>query len=94
MPSNLVQISFGLQFVKDLKHLRKKYPNIRKDVDSIIVHLQNGETPGDQVQGTEYTLISEISSLYNTLLLLSLSMLTFSLTGFLVGFDLLELLNE
>ncbi len=56
MPSNPVKITFGQQFVKDLKHLRKKYPTIRSDVDSIIARLQNGETPDDHVQGTGYTL--------------------------------------
>ena len=55
MTTNPTQISFGQQFVKDLKHLKKKYPHIRQDVDRLIQSLQNGERPGDQVQGTGYT---------------------------------------
>jgi mRNA-degrading endonuclease RelE of RelBE toxin-antitoxin system len=56
MTTNPTRISFGQQFVKDLKHLKKKYPNIRRDVDVLIQSLQNGERPGDQVQGTGYTI--------------------------------------
>ncbi len=55
MTTKPVRISFGDQFLKDLKRLKKKYPNIRLDVDSLIESLQNGETPGDQVQATGYT---------------------------------------
>ena len=56
MTNNPTQIRFGQQFVKDLKHLKKKYPHIRQDVDSLIQSLQNGERSGDQVQGTGYTI--------------------------------------
>ncbi|MBI1277309.1 MAG: type II toxin-antitoxin system RelE/ParE family toxin [Anaerolineaceae bacterium] len=55
MPNNPIHIVFGQQFVKDLKHLTKKYPNIRDDVSNFINLLQSGETPGDQIRGTGYT---------------------------------------
>jgi len=55
MPNNPNHIVFGQQFVKDLKHLTKKYPHIRDDVNNFIDLLQNGETPGDQIRGTGYT---------------------------------------
>lgn len=55
MTTKPVRISFGEQFLKDLKHLKKKYPNIRRDVDSLVESLQNGETPGDQIQAVGHT---------------------------------------
>jgi mRNA-degrading endonuclease RelE of RelBE toxin-antitoxin system len=55
MTNKSIRISFGDQFVKDLKHLKKKYPHIRYDIESLIERLQNGEIPGDQIQATKYT---------------------------------------
>jgi mRNA-degrading endonuclease RelE of RelBE toxin-antitoxin system len=55
MTINPVRIFFGPQFAKDLKRLRKKYLNIRHDVDNFVERLQIGELPGDQVQGAGFT---------------------------------------
>ena len=46
------QVEFAPVFVSFLKHLAKKYRNIRKDLEPLIERLQEGETPGDQVRGT------------------------------------------
>lgn len=35
-------------FERFAKKLRKKYPNIMRDVDPLITQLENGETPGDR----------------------------------------------
>lgn len=50
-----VQVSFAPAFQKDVKRLRKKYPRIQKDVQPLIDRLIAGETPGDQIQSTGYT---------------------------------------
>jgi mRNA-degrading endonuclease RelE of RelBE toxin-antitoxin system len=38
------------EFDKRLKALKKKYPNIRKDIETLLAQLADGETPGDQLQ--------------------------------------------
>ena len=43
-------------FKRQLKRLSKKYRRIRLDVAPIILSLESGETPGDQVQGTGLTI--------------------------------------
>ncbi len=50
-----VEIEYTADFKRDLKQLHKKYRNIRADVDDFARRLEAGETPGDQVQGTGYT---------------------------------------
>ena len=50
-----VQVSFAPAFQKDVKRLRKRYPRIQQDIQPLIDQLEAGETPGDQVQGTGYT---------------------------------------
>jgi mRNA-degrading endonuclease RelE of RelBE toxin-antitoxin system len=37
-------------FDKLIKTLRKKYPNVLKDLAPLIEQLKNGETPGDKLQ--------------------------------------------
>lgn len=49
-----VQLGFAPRFLKDLKRLRKKYPHIQNDLITLTTQLENGETPGDQVQGVGY----------------------------------------
>ncbi|MCC6612908.1 MAG: type II toxin-antitoxin system RelE/ParE family toxin [Anaerolineae bacterium] len=39
------------EFTAQVKRLRKKYPNIRLDLQPLIDQLENGETPGDRLQG-------------------------------------------
>lgn len=45
-----VQVSFTSEFQKAVKKLRKKYPQIRQDIQPLIDVLLLGETPGDQIQ--------------------------------------------
>jgi mRNA-degrading endonuclease RelE of RelBE toxin-antitoxin system len=42
-------------FQRNVKHLTKKYRNLRKDLDSFVQQLRQGETPGDQIPRTGYT---------------------------------------
>ena len=51
----LVRVELARFFVKALKYLRKKCPHIVEDVQPLIARLESGETPGDQMQGTKYT---------------------------------------
>lgn len=46
-----VTVDLTPAFLKTLKQLRKKYPHISTDIQPVIQQLENGETPGDQVQG-------------------------------------------
>ncbi|MCL4251310.1 MAG: type II toxin-antitoxin system RelE/ParE family toxin [Anaerolineae bacterium] len=39
------------EFAAQVKRLRKKYPNIRLDLQPLIEQLERGETPGDRLQG-------------------------------------------
>jgi mRNA-degrading endonuclease RelE of RelBE toxin-antitoxin system len=47
-----VIIRFTATFKRNVKHLHKKYPQIRQDIDRFIGVLQRGETPGDRILGT------------------------------------------
>ena len=51
MPS----IELAKSFIRRLKELRKKYPHVTEQVQILIRELEQGKTPGDQVQGTGYT---------------------------------------
>jgi len=51
MPS----IELAKSFIKRLKELRKKYPRVTEQVLALIRELEQGKTPGDQIQGTGYT---------------------------------------
>ena len=48
-----MRIRFTKRFLKDLKHLSKKQPLVRSDVDDFIATLGQGEHPGDRLQGTD-----------------------------------------
>ncbi len=39
-------------FIRRLKRLKKKYRRIESDVDSLVEIIENGEIPGDKMQGT------------------------------------------
>jgi mRNA-degrading endonuclease RelE of RelBE toxin-antitoxin system len=41
-------------FTRNIRTLIKKYRNILNDIQPVIVQLENGETPGDQVAGVGY----------------------------------------
>ncbi len=51
-----IKVVFGRVFRRNIKRLAKKYPNIRRDVSTITDHLAKGETPGDQIPGSGYTI--------------------------------------
>lgn len=53
--TNKVGVSYAPQFKRDLKRLFKKYRQVRQDVDRFVQRLLDGEIPGNQVQGTGYT---------------------------------------
>lgn len=50
-----VSVGYAPQFKRDIKHLIKKYRHIRDDVENLIQQLEQGATPGDQLQGTGFT---------------------------------------
>lgn len=50
----MTKVDFATSFLKALKRLHKKHPRIRNDLQPLIDQLQNGETPGDQVQGVGF----------------------------------------
>jgi mRNA-degrading endonuclease RelE of RelBE toxin-antitoxin system len=45
-------LTFLEQFLKEVKRLRKRYRHVEKDVDEFTETLEQGETPGDRLQGT------------------------------------------
>jgi mRNA-degrading endonuclease RelE of RelBE toxin-antitoxin system len=45
-----VTVSFTAEFKRNISRLAKKYRNIRQDVQPVIAQLEQGGTPGDQVQ--------------------------------------------
>lgn len=49
-----IRVDYTNQFKKELKRLRRKFPQVQKDVQPLIEHLENGETPGNQVPGVKY----------------------------------------
>src|SRR3954447_15424457 len=51
MPS----IELAKSFIRRLKELRKRYPRVTSQVQDLIRELEQGQTPGDQIQGTGYT---------------------------------------
>jgi len=48
-------VELAKSFIRRLKELRRKYPHITEQVQRLIADLEQGETPGDQIQGTGYT---------------------------------------
>lgn len=42
-------------FIRRLKELVKKYPHVVDQVEQLIGELEQGQTPGDHIQGTGYT---------------------------------------
>ena len=51
-----VNVEFTPEFKRNVRTLSKKYRHIQEDVAPLIVELQNGGLPGDQVKGTGYTI--------------------------------------
>ena len=54
--SNKVQLLFASEFKRNIRQLAKKYRNIKNDLTPLLQALENGETPGEQIQGTGATL--------------------------------------
>lgn len=50
-----VVVSFTSEFKRNVRRLGRKYRSIRADVQPVITQLEQGKTPGDQVQRTGYT---------------------------------------
>jgi len=50
-----VRVDFAPEVLRVLKRLRKKYPNVAADLKDLTDRLEQGETPGDQIQGVGYT---------------------------------------
>lgn len=51
-----ITVQFTPEFKRNLRTLAKKYRHIREDIEPIIVALQTGELPGDQVPGIGHTI--------------------------------------
>lgn len=49
-------IVFTPEFKRNIRRLSRKYRSIRSDVEPIIESLETGQTPGDQITGTGYTI--------------------------------------
>lgn len=49
-----IQIEFTLEFKRNLRHLLKKYPHLREDIQPVLDQLQQGQTVGVQIPGTSY----------------------------------------
>jgi mRNA-degrading endonuclease RelE of RelBE toxin-antitoxin system len=50
-----VRVELTQRFVKVVKRLRKKYPSVPANVQALMDRLEQGETPGDQMQGIGHT---------------------------------------
>ncbi len=44
-----MEIHYTAEFKRNLRHLMKKYPTIRSDLEPLLLNLQSGETCGDLV---------------------------------------------
>lgn len=53
--TNEVEVVPTAHFRREFKRLRKKYRRIQTDLQPLIEQLQQGETPGDPIQGVGYT---------------------------------------
>jgi mRNA-degrading endonuclease RelE of RelBE toxin-antitoxin system len=51
-----VNLSYTLEFKRNLRALAKKYRSIRSDVEPLINQLLAGELPGEQVPGVSLTI--------------------------------------
>jgi hypothetical protein len=57
----LIRIQAAKEFQDQLRVLAKRYRQIRDDIQPLITQLQQGETPGEQVAGTGYTVRAIVS---------------------------------
>lgn len=56
----MIKVTLLDTFLKRVKALRKKYPNVSRDVDPIIDQLEVGETPGDQLQNFDPYIVYKV----------------------------------
>lgn len=49
-----ISVEFTPEFKRNIRHLIKKYRNIKEDVQPVIEKLKNGLFEGDKVAGTEF----------------------------------------
>jgi mRNA-degrading endonuclease RelE of RelBE toxin-antitoxin system len=49
-----MEIHYTAEFKRNLRHLMKKYPTIRSDLEPLLLNLQSGEICGDLVQHIGY----------------------------------------
>lgn len=55
-------VRYSDTFKRQLQRLSRKYRHIRLDVQPLVSQLEAGETPGDQITGTGYTVYKVASS--------------------------------
>lgn len=55
-PAELVHVEYTPELKRNLRALAKKYRHVRSDVQPVIDRLQAGDTIGDQVPRTDYTI--------------------------------------
>lgn len=53
-PPRQVVVEFTPEFKRNIRRLARKYRRIRSDVAPVISQLEQGATPGDQIQRTGY----------------------------------------
>ena len=53
-----VAVEFTPEFKRNIRRLARKYRRIRSDVAPVISQLEQGETPGDQIQRTGYAVFN------------------------------------
>ncbi|MGB5973179.1 MAG: type II toxin-antitoxin system RelE/ParE family toxin [Nodosilinea sp.] len=49
-----VEIEVSSDFKRNLRTLAKRYRHIRSDLEPLLVQLQTGDCPGDQISGIVY----------------------------------------
>lgn len=54
MNKPVVTVTLSARFLKDVKRLKRKYPNVLKDLKPLTDQIQNHETPGEHVPGVGY----------------------------------------
>lgn len=52
----MVEIRFTPPFQRRLKALKKRYRQIRRDIEPILADLERGNFIGDQLSGSEFTI--------------------------------------
>lgn len=57
-PAGQVQVEYTPEFKRNLRALAKKYRHVRSDVQPVVEQLQAGETIGNQVPRTGYTIFN------------------------------------